>query len=800
MSKKGQFKKDIYYISKHIEEKKLKIITRKKLDFKNKRIIFELVLIINIIIQIFSKSKTLDGKLEFSKITLKIKGKGNQNILYKKETSFIDELPNLVYINGNLQNKVSYSYKFKQTDNFVEFVWNENIKNCDFMFFQCSNITEIDLSNFNTSEITDMSYMFNGCKSLISLNISNIDTSRVKNMEMMFLGCSSLISLDLSNFDTSLVTNMYCMFEKCSSLVTLNLSKFNNSQVTNIYYMFNGCINLQFISLGDFNDSILSSYTFMFKNIQDNVVICINKDNPNNIKVVNQIHNIACSIIDCSDNWMLKQKKIIDIDNSCVDSCSTNINYKYEYNGKCYNTCKNGYIISNNNFPTNKCKCELEKCLSCPQVALSNDLCEKCNTNFYPLENDPSNLGIYINCYNNVRGHYLDTNEYIFKKCYYRCETCEMKGNNTNHNCLECKAIYDIKINKNNYINCYNHDDKYNSDYIDIKGYISQELEISEKIDNKNESKTNYYDAILENYEYNFTHNYNTSKLDNEEDEINRIDKITITLTTTKNQKNNINNSMTTINLEECELLLRAHYNISGEQLLYMKKIDVIQDQMKIPKIEFDLYSKLNGTDLIKLNLSICKESKIFLIVPIDLDENIDILNSSSEYYSDICYKSKSESGTDILLNDRKKEFIEGNKTICQEDYIFYDYLQEISKENCSCKVKESSSKFDNLNINKTKLYENFGETKNKKVISNLGLTSCNELSSKENIESNTGFYLLLFILIGFIIIFIIFYIKGYNLLENTIDNVIYKKFKNELKAEKLNKKLNIQEAKKTIK
>ena len=226
MSKKGQFKKDIYYISKHIEEQKLTIITRKKLDFKNKRIIFELVLIINIIIQIFSKSKTLDGKLEFSKITLKIKGKGNQNILYKKETSFRDELPNLVYINGNLQNKVSYSYNFNQTDNFVELIWNENIKNCDFMFFQCSNITEIDLTNFNTSEIADMSNMFNGCKSLISLNISNIDTSRVKNMEMMFLGCSSLISLDLSNFDTSLVTNMYCMFEKCSSLVTLNLSKF----------------------------------------------------------------------------------------------------------------------------------------------------------------------------------------------------------------------------------------------------------------------------------------------------------------------------------------------------------------------------------------------------------------------------------------------------------------------------------------------------------------------------------------------------------------------------------------------
>ena len=74
------------------------------------------------------------------------------------------------------------------------------------------------------------------------------------------------------------------------------------------------------------------------------------------------------------------------------------------------------------------------------------------------------------------------------------------------------------------------------------------------------------------------------------------------------------------------------------------------------------------------------------------------------------------------------------------------------------------------MNINKTKLYENFGEIKNNVGASNLGITSCNVFSSKENIESNTGFFLLLIIIALFIVVFIIFCTKGYNLLENKID------------------------------
>ena len=61
----------------------------------------------------------------------------------------------------------------------------------------------------------------------------------VKNTSLLFGACSSLTSLNLSNFNTNNVTNMCSMFYNCSSLTTLNLSNFNTNKVTNLEYMFN---------------------------------------------------------------------------------------------------------------------------------------------------------------------------------------------------------------------------------------------------------------------------------------------------------------------------------------------------------------------------------------------------------------------------------------------------------------------------------------------------------------------------------------------------------------------------------
>ncbi|MGN0798329.1 MAG: BspA family leucine-rich repeat surface protein [Christensenellales bacterium] len=78
--------------------------------------------------------------------------------------------------------------------------------------FGLSNLTNLDLSNFDTSKVTDMSGMFNGCSSLTSLDVSNFDTSKVTTMARMFYGCSSLTSLNLGNFNLASCTNFGGMF------------------------------------------------------------------------------------------------------------------------------------------------------------------------------------------------------------------------------------------------------------------------------------------------------------------------------------------------------------------------------------------------------------------------------------------------------------------------------------------------------------------------------------------------------------------------------------------------------------
>lgn len=127
------------------------------------------------------------------------------------------------------------------------------------MFFGCTALTSLDLSSFNTSNVTDMGGMFKDCQSLTSLDLSGFDTSNVTKMGGMFRGCQSLTSLDLSSFDTSNVIAMYEMFYGCSDLTSLDLSSFDTSKATNTLNMFNNCNNLRIIDISPNMSNTLSS-------------------------------------------------------------------------------------------------------------------------------------------------------------------------------------------------------------------------------------------------------------------------------------------------------------------------------------------------------------------------------------------------------------------------------------------------------------------------------------------------------------------------------------------------------------
>ena len=123
------------------------------------------------------------------------------------------------------------------------------------------------------------------------------------------------------------------------------------------------------------------------------------------------------------------------------------------------------------------------------------------------------------------------------------------------------------------------------------------------KTEKTKDEEIKYYDNILKIIENEFTsENYDTFNLEHGQDDIIKTEKIITTLTTSENQKNNKNNNMTRIDLGECETLLRNFYNISINETLYIKKIDIIMEGMKALKVEYDIYAKLFGKNLIKLN------------------------------------------------------------------------------------------------------------------------------------------------------------------------------------------------------
>ena len=140
-----------------------------------------------------------------------------------------------------------------------------NVTNMSSMFYAMRNLTALNLSSFNTSRVTNMQAMFDGVNNLTTLNLSNFNTSQVTNMQVMFYGMYNLTSLDLSSFNTSKVTRMAQMFAFMLNLTTLDLSNFDTSNVTNMEGMFYNMYNLTTLDLSNFNTSKVTDMSSIFR-------------------------------------------------------------------------------------------------------------------------------------------------------------------------------------------------------------------------------------------------------------------------------------------------------------------------------------------------------------------------------------------------------------------------------------------------------------------------------------------------------------------------------------------------------
>ena len=403
----------------------------------------------------------------------------------------------------------------------------------------------------------------------------------------------------------------------------------------------------------------------IISNTSLNLVVCT-FDN----LLIAKVKEKECVIIDCSEKWKENRKKIIVSNYTCVDNCSLIFN-KFDYDSKCYDNCPIGsynYIY------------------------------------FYFEDN------YYINCSNTSEGLYFDEKDSIYKLCYPSCKTCIKEGDEYNQYCLECKDNYFYQDNYLTYSKCYKNCSNYYYDNSTKTLHCTNNLECPIKynkfIFNKKECIDKCENDINYKYEYNnecyiecpngtinnsfqcinisiieetskviiSTNNnineiLNSTVLDNInekiiisfknginftlDEEINpenyyeiKKGQILVKLISTYFFKKNQNINMTTIDLGLCENILKDFYNISYNSSLYLLIFEIIEEGMKINKIEYEVYHILDENNISLLNLTLCQNERIEISNYININDRIDKYNSSNGYYNDLCYPTTSNYGT----------------------------------------------------------------------------------------------------------------------------------------------------------
>ena len=113
------------------------------------------------------------------------------------------------------------------------------------------NLKSVDLRNWNTNKVEDFFYIFRSCSNLSEiLGIENIVTASANNLSGFFSGCVALPEINMSNWDTSNVTNFDEMFDNLS-VGSINIKPLNFVSATSIVGMFQNLTNLTSIEANE---------------------------------------------------------------------------------------------------------------------------------------------------------------------------------------------------------------------------------------------------------------------------------------------------------------------------------------------------------------------------------------------------------------------------------------------------------------------------------------------------------------------------------------------------------------------
>ena len=257
----------------------------------------------------------------------------------------------------------------------------------------------------------------------------------------------------------------------------------------------------------------------------------------------------------------------------------------------------------------------------------------------------------------------------------------------------------------------------------------------------------------------------------NGETQLIQTENVVMEIATLDNQKDSINPNISSIDLGECENTLKTEYHIPENESLIVMIIDIKNEDLTATYVQYEILHPINKT---KLNLNLCDKFKITVNTPVKLstetvslynilsESGYNLFNSEDDFYNDICATYTSGNGTDMTLEDRKKELYSssGNLTMCQSGCTFELYNETTKKAKCNCNAQNKLTETDisKINFDKDSIGENFLNTlKN----SNFLVLKCYKLVlNLKGIFKNKGRIVMTLIFILFLVSLFIYIIK----------------------------------------
>ena len=557
---------------KKIEEKEIQIKKKYKRQKKaiyvksNNKISFNSLLIIYLFF-LFIHIKEISNYA--TEITITIEGTGTQPIIFSSKN--LNYTSDQIILNRDPlgYTGTSVSNLINQINN-ITMIWNRQLNTCyqmfydfkniiyvdlskfdssqvtltSFMFDGCSSLSSINFENFNTSSVISMSLMFNLCNSLISLDLSHFNTSSVTSMEKMFQGCESLKSLDLSNFDTSKIRDMTSLFQDCSSLISLNLNSFNTSTVINMQSLFYNCYSLTSLNLSNFNTSSVTVMGAMFAGCSSLISLDLSNFETSNTFDMNLMFS------ECSS---LKSLNIANFNTSYVD----------DFSGMFY-SCSSLISLDMTNF-----------IIRDDSEVITDYMFLDCNFNLTYCVNDTSNseFSSQLSSFNNDCFYVCSKNsnkKFIiqYNKCFDNCSQSNDYKFEYDRMCYE-KCPNGTKPSLNNEFLC----EIRNDETKEIRNDTSQECIIADAFNNK--CKVN---KIQENIAKNIKEELKNGTLDSlisnliggeKKDLIITENNMIYQITTSDNQNNKEYYNISTIRLGDCENILKIMNDIDLNETLF---------------------------------------------------------------------------------------------------------------------------------------------------------------------------------------------------------------------------------------